>query len=145
MEKAIAPSLESIKSALIKESLVQFDESGLRVKGKLNWLHSAGTERLTYYGVQPKRGKEGMKEIGILPEFKGIAVHDHWKSYFTFESCQHALCNAHHLRELRFVQEQYEQKWAEDMAKLLVSIKERKENTLLGHQSQVKEISNSTR
>ena len=136
MVEAITPSLESIKSALIKEPLVQFDESGLRVEGKLNWLHSAGTEHLTYYGVQPKRGKEGMKKIGILPEFKGVAVHDHWKSYFTFNDCQHALCNAHHLRELRFIHEQYEQKWAEDMAKLLVSIKKRTENTLLGELSE---------
>lgn len=136
MIEAISPSLESIKSALIKESLVQFDESGLRVEGELNWLHSAGTDRLTSYGVQPKRGKEGMQKTGILPEFKGIAVHDHWKSYFTFEACQHALCNAHHLRELRFIHEQYEQEWAENMAKLLVSIKKRTETTELGELSE---------
>jgi transposase len=140
MVEAISPSLEAIKAALIKEHLVQFDESGLRVEGKLNWLHSAGTDRLTYYGVQPKRGKEGMSEIGILPEFKGVAVHDHWKSYFNFKDCRHALCNAHHLRELRFIHEQYEQEWAQDMAKLLVSIKKRTENTELGKLSQ-KEIS----
>lgn len=136
MVEAISPSLEAIKAALIKEYLIQFDESGLRVEGKLNWLHSAGTTRLTYYGVQPKRGKEGMHEIGILPEFKGLAVHDHWKSYFTFKDCQHALCNAHHLRELRFIHEQYEQEWAQDMAKLLVSIKKRTENTELGKLSE---------
>jgi len=136
MIEAINPSLEAIKTALIKEYLVQFDESGLRVEGKLNWLHSAGTNHLTYYGVQPKRGKEGMHEIGILPEFKGVAVHDHWKSYFTFNDCQHALCNAHHLRELRFIHEQYEQEWAQDMAKLLVSIKKRTENTELGKLSE---------
>jgi len=140
MVEAISPSLEAIKAALIKEHLVQFDESGLRVEGKLNWLHSAGTDRLTYYGVQPKRGKEGMSEIGILPEFKGVAIHDHWKSYFNFKDCRHALCNAHHLRELRFIHEQYEQEWAQDMAKLLVSIKKRTENTELGKLSQ-KEIS----
>ena len=136
MVEAIKPSLEAIKAALIKEHLVQFDESGLRVEEKLNWLHSAGTNHLTYYGVQPKRGKEGMHEIGILPEFKGIAVHDHWKSYFTFNNCQHALCNAHHLRELRFIHEQYEQEWAQDMAKLLVNIKKRTENTALGRLSE---------
>lgn len=135
MKEAISPSLASIKDALIKEEVVQFDESGLRVAGKLNWLHSAGTEKLTYYGIQPKRGKEGMCEIGVLPEFKGIAVHDHWKSYFTFDNCHHALCNAHHLRELRFIHEQYEQEWADEMAKLLVKIKKRVERIELGELS----------
>ena len=136
MVEAIRPSLEAIKETLIKEYLVQYDESGLRVEGKLNWLHSAGTDRLTYYGVQPKRGQEGMQEIGVLPEFKGIAVHDHWKSYFTFKDCRHALCNAHHLRELRFIHEQYEQEWAQDMAKLLVDIKKKIKATELSELSE---------
>ena len=136
VEKAIRPSLDAIKTRLIEEKLVQFDESGLRVEGKLNWLHSAGTQHLTYYNVQPRRGKEGMLNMGILPEFRGISVHDHWKPYFTFENCQHALCNAHHLRELRFIHEQYKQDWAQDMAKLLVKIKKRTEDTELGELSE---------
>lgn len=122
MQKGIEPSLEAIKEELIKADVVQYDESGLRVEGALNWLHSAGTNSLTYYGVHPKRGKDAMQEIGILPNFKGIAVHDHWKSYFSFENCKHALCNAHHLRELRFIHEQYKQDWAQEMETLLVSI-----------------------
>jgi transposase len=119
----IEPSLDTVKQQLIESEVVHFDESGLRVEGQLNWLHVSSTEQLTYYEVQPKRGQEGMRAVGILPEFTGRAVHDHWKSYFTFRNCQHALCNAHHLRELQFVVDQYAQTWAQDMIQLLLDIK----------------------
>ena len=69
-----------------------------------------------------------MRAIGILPAFQGRAVHDHWKSYLAFDNCQHAFCNAHHLRELQFVKNQYEQPWAQAMAQLLLDIKQEVEN-----------------
>jgi len=119
----IEPSLRAIKEQVSAAEVAHFDESGLRVVGELHWLHVASTRRLTYYDFHKKRGQEGMQAIGILPGFAGTAVHDHWKSYFTFENCKHALCNAHHLRELQFVIDQYEQLWAEKMTQLLIEIK----------------------
>lgn len=116
-------SLDQIKAQLIGADVGHFDESGLRVEGKLQWLHVASTAELTHYHVHPKRGQEGMRAGEILPQFRGRAMHDHWKSYQVFEGCEHAFCNAHHLRELQFVVDQYEQDWAEQMAKLLLSIK----------------------
>jgi transposase len=119
----IQPALDSIKQGLIASDVAHFDESGVRVEGCLNWLHTVGTQRLTYYAIHRKRGQVGMQAIGILPHFRGRAMHDHWSPYLKFENCQHAFCNAHHLRELRFVVEQYDQTWARDMAQLLLDIK----------------------
>ena len=96
----VSPSNEMIKQQLIDAAVTNVDESGLRVEGKAEWLHVASTPELTYYEGHEKRGRDGMDAIGILPEFHGTAVHDHWKPYFTSMQCEHGLCNAHHLREL---------------------------------------------
>jgi transposase len=115
--------------------VVHNDETGMRVEGKLHWLHVTATDRLTAYTVHPKRGQEAMREIGILPRFKGVSVHDGWASYFQFDHCDHARCNAHHLRELRFIEEQYQQGWASDMAQLLRDAKQEVADCAEGQQA----------
>jgi transposase len=79
--------------------------------------------------VHPKRGREALDEIGILPERKGVVVHDGYTSYEQYPDVEHVRCNAHHLRELIFVEERYEQEWASGMIDLLVEIKETVEET----------------
>ncbi|MCA1837423.1 MAG: IS66 family transposase [Actinobacteria bacterium] len=115
---------EEIKEELRQAGVGNFDETGLRVCGKGMWVHVASSTKLTHYALHQKRGSEATKEIGILPSFEGVAVHDGWSSYRQYKRCEHALCNAHHLRELTFVEEEHEQEWAGKMKRLLSEIEE---------------------
>lgn len=113
---------EMIKDKIIASPVVHFDETGLYTEEDRWWLHVASTKDLTYYAAHPRRGKAATDIMDILPNFYGTAVHDSWNTYFKYR-CNHALCNAHHLRELKGIEECYSQKWARDMASLLVDIK----------------------
>ena len=129
LSERVLPAIETVKEMLTASETLHLDESGLRVKGKLHWLHVASTDKLTHYEVNTKRGTEAMDAAGIITNFKGTATHDHWKPYFKYENCDHALCNAHHLRELKFIEKQYHQKWSKKMSSLLLEIKETVEKT----------------
>jgi len=111
------------RKKLISADLLHNDETGINVKGKLVWLHSASDEKWTLFFPHEKRGTDAMTAMGILPHFKGISMHDHWKPYLRY-SCDHVLCNAHHLRELERAWEQDGQRWAKNMKRLLEKINE---------------------
>lgn len=113
---------EIAKKKLIKSDILHGDETGININQKKYWLHTASSALWTYFYPHEKRGKIAMDAIGILPHFKGILCHDHWKSYYTY-TCMHALCNAHHLRELEYAFENDQQKWANEMSLLLLEIK----------------------
>lgn len=116
---------ERVKDRIAQSEVGNFDETGMRVgKSKSpHWLHVASTDKLTAYHIDSERGQAAMEAMGILPRFAGTAVHDHWASYYTYD-CDHSLCNAHHLRELTFAEEQHQQRWAAELMVCLLQANE---------------------
>lgn len=113
---------EQIRELLTEAQVLHVDETGMRVTGIRQWLHVASTEILTWYGHHRKRGNLATDDMQILPRFKGTMVHDFWASYFRYSS-RHALCNAHLLRELKGISENYHQSWSEALHALILEIK----------------------
>ncbi len=112
---------EIARSKLISSYLCNSDETGINIDGTRFWLHCVSNNLWTCFYPHKKRGIAAFEEMGILPKFSGVLCHDHWKPYFRLD-CQHALCNAHHLRELERAWEQDKQKWARDIRDLLLQI-----------------------
>jgi transposase len=96
-------------------ALLHVDETGININGDRHWLHCATNASWTYFFAHKKRGNEATNSAEILSAFKGVPCHDHWKPYYCYADCLHALCNAHHLRELARAWEQDGQQWAEHL------------------------------
>jgi transposase len=121
--RRLQPVMKQVKKALVHSPVVHFDESGFYIGGTRQWLHSASSRSLTYYAPHPARGKQATETIGILPDFTGTAHHDHWSAYWQYTQCEHALCNAHLLRELNALQEQGDQPWTAHFKRFLLATK----------------------
>lgn len=102
-----------IAQAVARAPVRHLDETGFRIAGRLQWLHTASTSQLTSYRVSQTRGDMPKGLVG------GLIVHDHFKSYYTIAGVEHALCNAHHLRELKDLSDNGKELWAQNMAHLL--------------------------
>lgn len=125
LAEQVTPVNEAVKTYLIQTpEPVHFDETSVPVEGKRFWVHVSSTATLTYLVSHAKRGSKALDEIGILPRRQGHSIHDAYASYFQYHHPSHVLCNVHHLRELVFIHERYQQSWAEAMVKLLVEIKQ---------------------
>ena len=114
-----APIHESIKERVIAADFMHNDETGLNVLKKTCWLHTASTPDYAYFVVTQGRSFEDIKSVGVFDDYKGRSIHDFLPAYLKFEDLKHGLCNAHHLRELTFVEEELGQRWAAEMSCLL--------------------------
>ena len=108
----LRPFADAVRDCVAEAPVKHMDETGFRIAGRTQWLHIASTLWLTFYRTSSRRGS-------LLSGVAGIVVHDHWKSYFTLTGVLHALCNAHHLRELQALVEIEHEQWAGKMQRLL--------------------------
>jgi transposase len=114
---------DTVRDLLADAPAVHFDETGGRVAGSLHWVHVACSSLYTLIQCHKKRGRVAMDEMGVIAKMRGIAVHDGWKPYRSYDVA-HQLCNAHHLRELEGVGVVWDQGWANAMIDLLIEAKE---------------------
>ena len=115
-----------LRDRIAEAEVAGFDETGLRVAGKLHWVHCARTDKYTLITCHAKRGTKGIDDAGVLKRFRGIAVHDAWAPYDTYTDVDHQLCCAHALRELQAIADtapaEAEWCWAEQAADALVAM-----------------------
>ena len=124
MEERIVPYEATIRENLLKSPVINSDETGARVDKILNWLHSVSNQQWTLYDVHRKRGFEAIEAIGLLPEYRGILVHDFFKPYLKLD-VDHAFCCAHLMRECQGITDNSEQLWSGKMKTLLSNLWER--------------------
>jgi transposase len=137
--EALAQPEAEIKAEILSSEVVHFDETGMRVEGKLHWFHTAcmvtelcrSTKLFTYLFVHKKRGKEALEdEKSLIKDFKNWAIHDCWGSYFDFKTCKHGICGAHIIRELVALQEQ-NSIWAKEMHDFLFELYKKSEKATI--------------
>ena len=104
---------------IIKTHAINVDETSLRVDKKNHWIHVYSSGNITLKFLHRKRGKEAIESINIIPQYEGVIIHDCWSSYFSYKQCGHGLCGSHLLRELTFIVESNDYKWASNMKRLL--------------------------
>ena len=121
LHEALAGWEAAAIARLLTEPVLHADETSLRIDRKQHWLHSVSAGNLVLKHRHRKRGGEALKDIGIVPRYGGVLVHDRWASYFAFENCTHALCGSHLLRNLAFIEEAHGHAWARHLGTLLLN------------------------
>lgn len=129
----LEPIEEQIKQGIVNAACAGFDETMVRSCGKNAWIHVARTQTLTHFAAPGGRGKVTMEKIGILPQFRGVAHHDAWGAYFSFQKCEHGLCNAHLVREGDSLKERFDPKgsWTEPIIAWLLEVKKQRDSGIL--------------
>ncbi len=110
----------SSTAQLLKSPAINVDETSLRVDKRNHWIHVYSAEDITLKFLHPRRGKEAIEEINIIPRYSGTIIHDCWSSYLSYNHCGHGLCGSHLVRELTCAIDSNRYRWAANMKSLLL-------------------------
>ena len=105
--------------SLLQSPTINVDETSLRVDKKNHWIHVYSSGDITLKLLHRRRGKEAIHYFDIIPRYGGVIIHDCWASYLTYSHCGHGLCGSHLLRELVFIIESNNYRWAANVKRLL--------------------------
>lgn len=114
------PWEKNVTTSLLKTSVINCDETSMRVNKKNYWVHSYSSGDIVLKLLHQKRGTDAIEEFNIIPRYGGVIIHDCWKSYLGYENCLHGLCGSHLLRELTHVIESNGYAWAKNLKRLLL-------------------------
>lgn len=124
---AIEPKLDKqvnkITESIVNAEVINSDETGIRCNGNNHWVHTASTSTTSIFFVHPKRGLKALNDWSIYDKYQGVLTHDLWKPYYSLSSnIKHALCNAHHLRDLNFISQKYKVTWSTQLSDMLIAM-----------------------
>jgi len=134
LNEALATWEKTTIEQILARPAMHVDETSLRVDKKNHWIHVCSAGEITLKFLHPKRGLEAIEDIGVIPRYGGVIIHDCWASYFAYDQCDHGLCGSHLLRELTFIVDANGYAWAVNMKRLLretcVKVSKRKRKKL---------------
>ncbi len=119
LHHALADWEQSAIEQILAMPVLHVDETSLRVDNKNHWIHVCSSGEITLKFLHPKRGREAIDALGIIPRYGGVVIHDCWASYLAYDQCDHGLCGSHLLRELTFIVDANGYAWAVNMKRLL--------------------------
>lgn len=119
LSKMLTPFMLFVKERLLQEKVLHADETGININGHKAWVHTISSLQFSYLYASESRGKIAIEEMDVLNHYNHYLCHDHWQAYFSLW-CSHFLCNAHHVRELTYAEEEDNQTWAKKMRILLL-------------------------
>lgn len=90
--------LQNLKKQLLRQPVINEDETPITVNGKIMSVIGVFTKRISILESFENRSLESFKQMGILNKYIGTVCHDHNKIHSAFPQSLQAECNFHILR-----------------------------------------------